>query len=139
MSLSKLLWLSGSAIFIVLGTVHLFYIFFTTKLHPRDAGATDAMKGSPLRLSQETTIWKAWIGFNASHGAGLVFIGTINIILAVEDFSLIANSFFLSLCTLLVSLFYLWLAKKYWFSIPFLGVLAAVCCFFVSPILSFFS
>jgi len=54
------------------------------------------MKNSSLRLTGETTAWKAWTGFNASHSAGGMFIGLFNGILAVENFSILENSFFLS-------------------------------------------
>ena len=136
--LSKILWLAGSAIFFILGALHLYYIFFTTKFHPRNKSILDEMKNTSPRLTNETTMWKAWMGFNASHSAGAIFIGSVNIILAVENFPVIENSFLLSLCTILTSVFYLWLAKKYWFSIPFTGILIAVCCFIISPVFSFF-
>jgi hypothetical protein len=137
--LSKILWLAGSAIFFILGILHLYYTFFTAKLNPRNKNIIDEMKSTSLHLTNETTMWKAWIGFNASHSAGAIFIGLINILLAAENFSVIENSFLLSLCTILTSVFYLWLAKRYWFSIPFIGILAAVCCFIISPVLSFFT
>jgi hypothetical protein len=136
--LSKILWLAGSAIFFILGTVHLCYTFFTTKFDPRNKNLIEEMKNTSPRLTNETTMWKTWTGFNASHSAGAIFIGLINSILALENFSVIENSFLLSLCTILTTVFYLWLAKKYWFSIPYTGILIAVCCFIISPVLSFF-
>lgn len=136
--LSKILWISGASIFLVLGTIHLCYTFFTTKFDPRNKNLIDEMKDTSPRLTNETTMWKTWIGFNASHSSGAIFIGLINIILAIENFSILENSFLLSFCTIVTSVFYLWLAKKYWFSIPFTGILIATACFIVSPLLSFF-
>ena len=136
--LSKILWISGASIFLLLGTVHLYYTFFTTKFDPRNKDLIDEMKNTSPRLTNETTMWGAWRGFNASHSAGAIFIGLVNIILAADNFSIIENSFLLSLCTIIISVFYLWLAKKYWFSIPFTGILIATCCFIISPVLSFF-
>jgi hypothetical protein len=136
--LSKILWLSGSAIFLILGTLHLCYTFFTNKFDPRNKNIIEEMKSTSPRLTNETTMWKAWIGFNASHSAGAIFFGLINIILAAGYFYIIENSFLLSLLTILTSGFYLWLGKKYWFSIPFTGILIAFCCFIASPIVSFF-
>ncbi len=136
--LSKILWISGASIFLVLGTIHLYYTFFTTKFDPRNKNVIDDMKNTSPRLTNETTMWKTWIGFNASHSSGAIFIGLINIILAVENFSILENSFLLSFCTIVTSVFYLWLAKKYWFSIPFTGILIATTCFIISPLLSFF-
>jgi hypothetical protein len=136
--LSKILWLSGSAIFFILGALHLYYTFFTTKFDPGNINLIEEMKNTSPRLTNETTMWKTWIGFNASHSAGAIFIGLVNMILAAESFYIIENSFLLSLLTILASLFYLWLAKKYWFSIPFTGILIAACCFIASPVITFF-
>ncbi|MDP4264745.1 MAG: hypothetical protein Q8941_19615 [Bacteroidota bacterium] len=135
--LSKILWLSGSAIFLLLGVWHLYYIFFTNKFDPRNKSVMEEMKNTSPRLTDETTMWKAWMGFNASHSAGAIFLGLVNIILAVEYFYVIENSFFLSLLTILTAFFYLWLGKKYWFSIPFTGIFIAVCCFIASPLVAF--
>lgn len=137
--LPKVIWLAGSAIFCLLGSLHLYYIFFTHKLDPRDEEVIDRMKNTPLRLTRETTTWKAWVGFNASHAGGAIFIGLINGILAIESFSTLENSFFLSFCTVITSIFYLWLARKYWFSRPFIGLALATACFVASPVISFFS
>src|SRR5258706_2106991 len=134
---SEILWLAGSAIFVLLGSLHLIYLFLTTRLDPRNTQLINQMKSTGLRLTNQTTVWKAWIGFNASHGLGLLFAGLINILLVTDDFSIIENSIPISVVTILTSGFYLWLAKKYWFSIPFICILIAVCCFIVSPVLSF--
>src|SRR4029077_19877502 len=131
--ISKILWLIGSFIFFALGTIHVIYTFFTTKFNPRKQNLIDEMRNDSMRLTRETTVWKAWIGFNASHGAGAIFIGCMNGILAIEYFYVIENSFFISLLTIVTSVFYLWLARKFWFSVPFQGILIATCCFIGSP------
>lgn len=135
----KIFWLIGSAIFVLLGTLHLYYTFFTSKLDPWDDNVIDQMKGTNPRLSKETTVWKAWIGFNASHSAGAIFFGLVNSMLAYKNFAVIDESFALSFLTIITSVFYLWLAKAYWFSVPFVGILVATTCFVVSPVLSFIS
>lgn len=136
--LSKVLWLTGSAIFFILGAIHLYYTFFTTKFDPRNRNVISEMDNTSMRLTDETTMWKAWKGFNASHSAGALFIGLLNILLAVKYFFVIEDSFLFSFLTIATSVFYLWLAKKYWFSIPFFGLLIATACFVASPIFSFF-
>jgi hypothetical protein len=137
--LSKILWLSGSAIFFILGTLHLAYTFFTTKFNPRNKNVIEEMKGTSPRLTNETTMWKAWLGFNASHSMGIIFLGLVNIILAGEYFYIIVNSFILSVLTIITSAFYLWLARKYWFSVPFIFILIALCCFIIAPLAAFFA
>jgi hypothetical protein len=136
--LPKIFWLLGSCIYLVLGALHLFYTFFTTKFDPRNKDVIEEMKNTSPRLTNETTLWKTWIGFNASHSTGAIFFGSINAILAIEYFPVIENSFLISLLTICTSGFYLWLGKKYWFSIPFTGILIATCCFIAAPVLTFF-
>jgi hypothetical protein len=96
------------------------------------------MKTTSPVLTPDTTMWNAWIGFNASHSAGIIFIGLINILLAVQYFPLVQNSILIPLLNIVTAGFYLWLAKKYWFSIPFTGALIATCCFIIATILMFF-
>ena len=136
--LSKILWLTGSAIFFILGAIHLHYTFFTTKFDPRNRNVLGEMENTSMRLTDETTMWKAWKGFNASHSAGALFIGLVNALLAVKYFYVIEDSFLFSFLTIVTSVFYLWLAKKYWFSIPFYSLLVATACFVSSPVISFF-
>jgi hypothetical protein len=133
----KILWITGSAIFFILGTWHLWYTFFTTKFNPRNKTVIEEMKNTSPVLTRDTTIWKAWIGFNASHSAGAIFLGMTNGLLAGKYFYVIENSFLLSFLTIASSVFYLWLAKKYWFAAPFYGLLAATCCFVASSVASF--
>ncbi|WP_455710250.1 LIC_13387 family protein [Pseudoalteromonas maricaloris] len=47
------------------------YTFSTEKFNPYDISAAEAMKRTSPQLTKETTIWRAWIGFNASHSLGL--------------------------------------------------------------------
>jgi hypothetical protein len=127
--LPKILWLSGSVIFFVLGAIHLYYTFFTGKFRTRNKNAETEMKNTSPVLTKDTTVWKAWIGFNASHSAGVIFTGLVNGIIAVQYFSLLQKSIPLLLLNIITVLFYLWLAKKYWFKVPFIGILITACCF----------
>jgi hypothetical protein len=59
----------------VLGFVHLVYTFRGSKLHPRDSELRSKLENTSLVLTAETTMWKAWIGFNASHSLGVILFG----------------------------------------------------------------
>jgi len=93
------------------------------------------MKKSHFILTKETTFWKAWIGFNASHASGALFIGIINFYLAFRHFQLLATNDFLPLLGIATMVFYAWLAKTFWFRIPFLGILITLVCYMASYIL----
>ena len=130
--IAKYIWVFGSLIFIILGTIHLVYTFFTNKFSSKNRKVITEMKSSHPILTEETTIWKAWIGFNASHSVGVMFIGVINFYLAFEYFSTLQSDHFFFLFNILIISFYVWLAKMYWFKIPLLGTLIALICYISS-------
>lgn len=133
--IEKYLWIAGSAIFVVLGTVHLLYTFFTKKFSVRDNNTEEMMKMTHPVLTKKTTMWKAWVGFNASHSIGAIFFGIINLVFAFTYFGILKDSILLILLTPLVSFFYLILGFKYWFIIPRTGILIASACFGVAAII----
>jgi hypothetical protein len=132
---AKILWLTGSSIFLILGILHLYYTFFTNKFNARNKSVTDEMKNSSPVLTKNTTMWNAWIGFNASHSAGAVFFGIINILLAAQHFSLLQDSVTIISLTITTVMFYCWLSIKFWFRIPFTGIAVAAGCFISATIL----
>jgi len=134
--IAKYLWEIGSIIISVLGSIHLYYTFFTNKFSSRNEKVVEEMKTSFPILTKETTMWKAWIGFNASHSSGVIFIGIINFYLAVQYFTVLQSDHFFFLFNILTIGFYVCLAKKYWFKIPLTGILMALVCFIVSYILA---
>ena len=79
------------------------------------------MKVSPV-LTHETTMWKAWIGFNASHSFGAILFGLVYGYLALAQSSFLFQSTFLLLVGLFLLAGYAFLAKVYWFSVPFRGI-----------------
>ena len=132
--MEKALLIIGASIFGVLGTIHLIYTFFTNKFDAIDSTVIEAMKSTSPILTRETTMWKAWIGFNASHSLGAMLFAGIYIPLSVYNFEVIQQSAWFSLLPVIVGLSYLGLAKMYWFRIPFTGVLIATVCFVVGAI-----
>lgn len=137
--LAKCLWEIGSIIFAILGTIHLFYTFFSNKFSSKNKKLISEMKSSSPILTKETTMWRAWIGFNASHSSGAIFIGILNLFLAIKYFSTFQSEHFYFLFNILTISFYLWLAKKYWFRIPFFGILLTFICYVSSYCLIIFN
>lgn len=129
---AKYLIIAGSLVLLVLGTMHLWYTFFTNRFLARDARTVEKMKKDFPVLTRRTTMWKAWIGFNASHSSGAMFIGLVNIIIACQYFEIYQKSVSLLLLNDITVLFYLFLAKRYWFKIPFTGICITAICFIVA-------
>ena len=67
-------------------------------------------------------MWRAWIGFNASHSAGAMMFGLVYANLAMFHFDLLKQSSFLSILGGLFIFSFLILAKIYWFRIPLIGI-----------------
>lgn len=77
-------------------------------------------------ITREMTMWKAWIGFNASHSFGAIQFGIVYGYLALAHPSFLFGSSFLLVFGLVLLLGYAFLGKRYWFSIPFRGILASL-------------
>jgi hypothetical protein len=134
---AQILWICGSAIYLMLSTLHLLYTFFTNKFLPKDWNAAELMKQTHPLLSSELNMWKAWIGFNGSHSIGGIFLGSLNIIMAVFYFKFLAAAWPVIILTILCSLFYLFLAVNYWFKTPLKGIALATICYIAASILIF--
>ena len=123
--LPSVLIAASAAIIFTLGAFHLWYTFRGNKLHPRDPELRARLEQVPLVLTRQTTMWKAWVGFNASHSLGALLFGTIYGYLAVVHGALLLQSWFLLSLGLLTLVAYAFLGKRYWFSVPFRGILLA--------------
>jgi hypothetical protein len=133
------LWAMGSVILVILGTIHLFYTFFSNKFSSKNKDVISEMKHSSPIITNETTIWKAWIGFNASHSSGAIFIGVLNLFLAIKYFDTFKDEHFFFIFNIVTITFYVWLAKTYWFKIPFLGISISLICYISSYCLVLYS
>mgnify|MGYP001563756581 CR=1 FL=1 len=126
MNLSAVLVAISATVIGLLGSVHLFYTFFSAKFNPRDDAVRLSMQTAYPVLTRQTTLWRAWLGFNASHSLGALLFGAVYGYLALwqADF-LFRQTRFLLLVGLLVLLAYVWLAHRYWFRIPQRGIALA--------------
>ncbi len=127
----------SSGIILLLGIVHLAYTFFGSKLTPRDAALQASMKLVSPVITRETTMWKSWIGFNASHSLGAILFGLIYGYLALHHPAFLFESNFLLIVGWSLLASFVVLGKLYWFSIPFRGILIAFACYCAAVIIHF--
>ncbi len=132
---AQYLWEIGSAIIGLMGLLHLRITLGTNKLFPRNEKLINDMQNTPLLMTEKLTMWKSWVGFNATHGTGAAFIGIINFYLALNNFSFLSSSQFLLLLTILTVGFYVWVARKYWFKAVLILIAVAWTCFIVAYML----
>ena len=124
-AVATLLITASAMLVLALGTVHAIYTFRGTRLEPREAHVLEAMQRTTPRITRQTTMWRAWVGFNASHSISLLLFGLIYSYLALAAPQFLLGSAFLSATGLGVLLSYVFLARRYFFSTPFQIVVVA--------------
>ena len=127
--MEQLLIITGASIYGLLGFAHLLFTFFTNKFDAFNSDVTESMKGTTPVLTKETTMWEAWVGFNASHSLGAILIAAVYIPLAAFNMDVISENIYYSILLVIISLAYLGLAHRYWFKVPLLGIAVATACF----------
>lgn len=125
---------ASSAIVLLLGLAHLLVTFRGPKLLPRDLELQVRMKEVSPVITRQTTMWKCWVGFNASHSYGLILFGAVYGYLALAQGQFLFRSVFLLSLGLVVLLGYAFLAKRYFFHIPLRCVLLATFLYALAPI-----
>jgi hypothetical protein len=133
-TLPQILIVLGAAVFGLLGAMHLFYTFFTNKFDARDPTASAAMKATSPVLTRRTSLWNAWIGFNASHSLGALLFAAIYLILASEHMLVLRDSPALAWLPVAGSAAYLVVARRYWFRSPLVGIAISGACFLAAAV-----
>jgi hypothetical protein len=124
-TLSASLLAASATVILLLGLIHLLYTFRGRKLHPRDAELEARLREVSPVITRETTMWKAWVGFNASHSFGAILFGLVYTYLSLVHGSFLFGSPFLLSVGFLLLLGYAFLGLRYWFSVPFRGIVLA--------------
>jgi hypothetical protein len=128
----------SASIILTLGVAHLVVTFWGPKLTPRDPALQVSMSQISLVITRETTVWRAWVGFNASHAMGLILFGLIYGFLAIAHSQLLFQSPFLLIVGLAMLGGFFVLSKVYWFSVPFTGISISLACYIASIASEFF-
>lgn len=133
---ARILMVLSASIILTLGVVHLVYTFWGSNLTPRDPTLEISMSQISPVITEETTMWRCWVGFNASHSMGLIFFGLVFGFLAVARGQVLFQSPFLLVVGLamLVGLFVL--SRIYFFRAPLSGVGISLACYVASIALS---
>ena len=123
--LASILVAASAGIVLALGLLHLIFTFHGTHLHPRDSALQARMQEVSPGITRQTTMWRTWVGFNASHSIALILFGWIYGYLALAHGAFLFASTFLLATGLVVLAAYCVLARLYFFSTPFRGVVLA--------------
>ncbi|MFZ0520403.1 MAG: hypothetical protein WAL95_05240 [Candidatus Acidiferrales bacterium] len=133
---AQILMVISASIIFVLGVMHFVYTFWGPNLTPRDPALQVSMSQIAPVITRETTMWRCWVGFNASHSMGLILFGLVFGYLALAHGQLLFQSWFLLIVGLAMLGGLAALSKAYFFSAPFAGVSISLACYVASIALS---
>ncbi len=115
----------SAAIALFLGVVHLVYTFEGTKLQPRDPELISRMKADAPLITSQTTIWRVWVGVNATHSLCLILFGAVYGYLALWHAEFLYKSWFLLGVGLALLLSFVALSHRYFFRVPLIALILA--------------
>jgi hypothetical protein len=133
---AKVLMVLSASIAFTLGVSHLVYTFWGPMLTPRDHALQISMTQIAPVITNETTMWRCWVGFNASHSMGLILFGLVFGFLALAHAQLLFQSPFLLAVGLAMLGGFVVLCKVYFFSGPLIGLSISLSCYVASIALS---
>ena len=128
--------LLSAGVVLMLGIIHLVYTFSGTKLMPRDPSLQVSMSLTTPVITKETTMWRCWVGFNATHSIGLILFGLVFGYLALAQPRVVFESWFLLTTGMATLVALAVLCRMYFFNAPLLGISIASICYVVSVALS---
>jgi hypothetical protein len=133
---AKILMVVSASIALTLGLYHLYYTFHGPLLTPRDPALQTAMAQTAPVISRDTTMWRLWLGFNASHSMGLILFGLVFGYLALAHARTLFSSSFLLAIGLAMLTGMGVLCKLYFFNAPLRSVAIAWLCYFGAIVVS---
>ena len=136
MPATNLLVLISAVLVGLLGTGHLLITLRGPKLLPRDPSLKPAMERVSPTITRQTTMWRAWMGFNFSHSMGALLFGLVYSYLALLQGELLFQSVFLQALGLVTLVSYVVLARLYWFITPLIGTSISLLCYVTGLVLA---
>jgi hypothetical protein len=133
---ARILMVLSASIVLTLGIIHLVYTFWGPNLTPRDPTLQVSMSQTSPVITKETTMWRCWVGFNASHSMALILFGLVFGFLALAHDELLFHSPFLLVVGLAFLVGSVVLCKVYFFTVPLRGMSISLTCYAASIVLS---
>lgn len=128
----------GVWILIFLGGVHFLGTFVDLfrpfLFSPKDPKFKNQMKKHTALITNQTDFWKSWLGFNLSHGLGILTVGILLLYLANGPGVLESLKWIRPLAAFF-SFVLLIMALKFWFLSPAIGFGMSFTAFVLSMVL----
>lgn len=132
--LTRISLAASALILLVVGLLHLRAVFFTPELRPRDPELEAAMKSAFPGVTNLTTMWNCWIGFNAIQSIGFLLFGALYGYLSIFQLPLLRRTPFLLLVGVVFLGSLVAIARRYLFDIPALVFTAAFILYVVGAV-----
>ena len=135
-------FIAGTIPLILAGGLHVLYTLIDTVrptyFAPKDRSIIPALEGTRMRFGggAAPSMWKAWLGFNISHGLGVLAFGLLCLLIATHDFTLVERIGLIRPLTIIFSGTYLALSLRFWFYAPAIVTGISTTCFIVATVLS---
>lgn len=120
-----------------LGMLHLILTFRGNKFWPREAALKTTLESARIYLTPQTTFWKAWLCFNATHSLGALFFGIMYAYLSLFAPAFFFQSYFLIGLGLVTLLCYAYFVGRTGFHTPFRGILISLLCYTTGVVFHF--
>jgi hypothetical protein len=135
-------FIAGTVPLILAGGLHVLLTLVDTVrpsyFAPRDSSLQSALETTGIRFGGHAapSMWRAWLGFNISHGLGVFTFGLLCLLIATYDFELVERIDALRPLTIAFSAAFLALSLRFWFYGPAIITGSALACFTVAAVLS---
>src|SRR2546426_2324741 len=90
MDLARILFALGATPFAAFGLLHALGALADVRhprwFTPRDDRVRSETAGTAMVFTNRTDMWRAWLGFNISHGLGVFLFGALCLLLAAGGF-----------------------------------------------------
>ena len=140
-------FIAGTIPFLIAGGAHALLTLVDTirptYFAPQEASLTPELEGTGIRFrllvpggdSSRPSMWRAWLGFNISHGLGVFAFGLLALVIALEEPGLLERAEEIALVAVAVAATYLVLALRFWFWVPVLITATSTACFAIAALL----
>jgi hypothetical protein len=118
--------------------------FRPTYFAPVDSSLEPALESTGIRFRRllpggdysRPSMWRAWLGFNISHGLGVFAFALLCLLIATQEFGLVERVEAIPILAAAVSATYLVVALRFWFWGPVAITATSTACFTVAALLA---
>lgn len=141
---AQLWFIAGTIPLLVAGGSHaLMTVFDTVRptfFAPQEASLRPGLEATGIELRRlapggdpgRPSMWRAWLGFNISHGLGVFAFGLLALFVALAEPSLLMRAASIPFLAVAVTATYFVVALRFWFWLPSLIAGTSTVCFAIA-------